>query len=198
MDSHNLPRIIGITGRKYNGKDTVANYLRDKFGYKQIAFAGPIKEICDILFGFNSEQLHGSLKETPDENWFGLTPRQIMQFVGTNMFRDHMSELSPNFGQDFWLLCAQNNIKRILEQNKNAYIIISDVRFPNEIDLIRKLGGVNIRVKRQEMYQSIDDIHISENLIDQLEVNIEISNNGTIDQLYKTIDTLIDKICNKE
>lgn len=61
-----LPTIIGVAGRKYNGKDTVADYLVDKFGYTKIAFVGPLKEVCHVLFSFSHEQLHGSLKETID------------------------------------------------------------------------------------------------------------------------------------
>lgn len=189
----NLPPIIGITGRKYNGKDTIAHHFRDKYEYHQISFAEPLKNVCGLLFGFNQEQLHGSLKETPDENWFGLTPRQVLQFVGTNMFRDHMGELSQNFGQDFWLLCAQNNIKKILSQNDNARIVVSDVRFPNEIELIKKLGGINIRVKRPEMYNlNNTDVHVSEQLIDQLDVDMEVLNAGTKSELYDILDSLVE------
>jgi hypothetical protein len=187
-----LPPIVGVTGRKFNGKDTIAIYLKEKYGYEMLAFAKTLKDICEIGFGFTDEQLYGSQKEVPDEKWYGLTPRQILQFVGTNLFRDHMSELSPNFGQDFWLICVQNKIKCLCEQNNNACIVISDVRFPNEIDMIRKMGGVIIRVKRPEMYNVNDaDVHISEKLIDQLDVDVEVINDKTKNDLYTLIDDLI-------
>lgn len=187
----NKYRIIGITGRKFNGKDTIANYLRDAYDYKQIAFAGPLKEICGKLFGFTNEQLHGDLKETPDPTWFDLTPRQVLQFVGTNMFRDHMSELHDNFGNDFWLLCARNTMEKIFKEDETAKFVISDVRFPNEVEMIKQMGGIVLRVSRPSLLSNKNnDTHISELLIDELDANCDVINDGTREQLYKKIDKL--------
>ena len=81
----NLPKVIGIAGRKYNGKDTIGDYLVKNYGYKKIAYADPIKEICKEMFGFNNEQLYGSLKESNDGFW-NVSPRKLMQFIGTELF----------------------------------------------------------------------------------------------------------------
>ncbi|AYV76469.1 MAG: deoxynucleoside monophosphate kinase [Terrestrivirus sp.] len=187
----NKYKIIGITGRKFNGKDTIANYLRDAYGYRQIAFAGPLKEICGKLFGFTNEQLHGNLKETPDPTWFGLTPRQVLQFVGTNMFRDHMSELNDNFGNDFWLLCARKTMEKIFKEDETAKFVISDVRFPNEVEMIKQMGGVVLRVSRPSLNDNKNvDTHISELLIDELDVDCDVINNATKEELYNKIHNL--------
>jgi hypothetical protein len=184
-------KIIGCTGLKFNGKDSIANHLCEEFGYQRVAFADPLKEACGILFGFSYEQLHGSLKETPDPRWFGLTPRQVFQFFGTDLIRKHMRELDERFGEDFWLLCAMNKINAILSQNKK--VVISDVRFPNECELIKKMGGTVIRVTRPQINTSVD-LHESEVLIIDLDVDMDVKNDGTLEDLHCLINQMMNSI----
>ena len=63
---NNMPRIIGVTGKKFNGKDTLGNYL-SKYNYKRMAFADPLKEVIKNVFNFNDAQLYGEDKERIDE-----------------------------------------------------------------------------------------------------------------------------------
>jgi hypothetical protein len=183
-------KLIGITGQKYNGKDTIADYLCQRYGYKRVAFADPLKNACGILFGFNHEQLHGSLKEVPDKYWFGLTPRKVLQFFGTDLLRKSMRDLDENFGENFWLLCADKTIKDILSGDEDAFIVISDVRFPNECEMIKNLGGTVIRVNRPSVNGNID-AHDSEKLISTLPVHFEINNDKSLDNLYREVDKIV-------
>ena len=187
-----LPKIIGVTGLKFNGKDTVANYICNKYGYRRIAFADILKEICAVLFGFTDEQLNGSEKEVKDPNWFNMTPRQILQFVGTELFRDNMSKLNSEFKNDFWLLCCKKKISDILNLDKNALLVISDVRFTNEGDMIKNMDGVVFRVMRNNV-NKITDLHASEKFILSLDVFHEFSNNSSINDLYSQIDKFFNK-----
>lgn len=189
------PRVVGITGRKFNGKDTTALILCKKYGYQQLSFAGPLKSLCQVVFGFTNEQVHGNLKETPDDNWYGLTPRQVLQFVGTNMFRDHMSELDQNFGQNFWLICAQKYMETIWKRDPTAHFVISDVRFHNEVDFVKNLGGVVLRVKREAANSTVIDPHISEQLIDTFDnIDYDIKNDGTLNDLNDTIERIFQEM----
>jgi len=185
-------QIIGITGRKFNGKDTIANHLRDRYDYQQIAFAEPLKESCRVLFGFNDEQLYGSLKETSDPNWYNLTPRQVLQYMGTDIMRNQMTNLSKEFEDKFWIKCVENKIKKILSENPNVCIVISDVRFPNEVEMIKKLGGTVIRVKRPNIENNNTfSAHASENMIDELPVDYELINDTTREELYYKTEDII-------
>jgi|NOAtaT_6_FD_contig_41_5404270_length_1178_multi_2_in_0_out_0_2 hypothetical protein len=92
--------LIGFAGAKGSGKDTAAQELLNYHGFRQWAFAGPLKEACGAMFHLSHEQLHGSLKETPDERWFGCTPRKMLQFVGTELFRDQLELIIPGLGKD--------------------------------------------------------------------------------------------------
>jgi hypothetical protein len=182
-----LPNIIGISGRKYHGKDTIGDYLVSKYGYTKIAFADPIKEICKSVFGFNDEQLYGSLKESNDDFW-ETTPRKMMQFIGTELFRDHIHEIMPTIGKDIWIKVLE---KKILD-NPNLKFVITDIRFENELELIAQLDGLKIKVDRDNFIHN--DIHISENLIDGLNTEFTIKNNGTKEELFEKIDDLLDNL----
>lgn len=131
-----LPKIIGITGKKYNGKDTIANYLCDNYGYTRIAYGDPLKEICRILFGFDDNQLYGDDKEKIDNRW-KISPRQAFQFIGTDLLRNQMHLLLPELNDKIWIKCLIELLNKKLKENPNAKYIISDVRFQNEIDSIK-------------------------------------------------------------
>ena len=179
------PKLIGITGQKGNGKDTIANYLCSKYGYSAMACADILKKICSLIFDLNDEQLNGNLKEVSDERWFGLTPRKILQFVGTDLFRNNMEKLDENFGKDIWILTLEKRIMNAL--NNDKIIVISDIRFQNELDLIKKFNGTIIRVKREGLKS---DNHESEINISNFIVDHDVKNNGSFDDLYSEIDSL--------
>jgi len=174
-------RIVGITGRKFNGKDTLGKYFIN-LGYEKLAFADALKEACRCIFGFNDEQLYGEKKEEEDEFW-KVTPRTVLQFVGTELLRNQLSTIMPELGHDIWV----EVIKKKILDNPDKRFVITDVRFPNECELIKKLGGTLIRVTRKSANTKID-VHESELEIEKLNVDININNDESIDQLYKNIN----------
>lgn len=178
-----LPQIIGVTGRKHNGKDTLGNFFVENHGYKRIAFADALKEACEKIFGFDNDQLYGDKKETLDEYW-EVTPRTVLQYVGTELFRNQLEPIMPKIGKDIWLKVVEKKILDNLKSNPSQKFIITDVRFENECNLIEKMGGVTIRVKRDSA-NNVKDCHPSEIDIEKLKVNAEILNNGTKEELYQ-------------
>jgi dephospho-CoA kinase len=186
-----IPNLIILTGRKQNGKDTIANYLIKKYNYIALSFADPLKDICKILFNFNYEQLYGSKKEDKDLNW-KITPREAFQFIGTDLFRKQMNKLIHDIGDDFWVTCLVNKIKNILEKDNNAKIIIVDTRFPNEFDALNnlKINKISIRVSRPDLELS-NYTHESEKYVDNFKVDYDIINNSSITELYEKIDKIV-------
>lgn len=183
--------LIGITGRKYNGKDTVAEHLVRKYGFVQLTYAEPLKEICKTLFGFSHRQLHGDLKETIDTHW-GISPRNALQFLGTDIFRHKINELMPEIEDNFWVKCLMARVNKLKEENPNVRICISDVRFPNEVDVLKQINSNIIRVVRPSINDS--DCHESEKLISTLEVTHELLNDSTLEQLYNEIDVIMNEL----
>jgi hypothetical protein len=185
--------IIGFLGRKRNGKDTCADYLVEKYDCIKIAFADPIKEIIKILFNLSDEQLYGDKKEEVDVNW-GVSPRNIMQFIGTEIFRNKIGALLPEIKDDFWVKSFEAKIKHM---DNNKIILVSDVRFQNEVDVIKKLGGIIIKVERPAMKMDYD-AHISESLIDNItNYNYLIKNDKTLELLYIELESVVNKYIKK-
>lgn len=168
--------IVGITGKKYHGKDTVANYLKEKYNFECYAFAEPIKEICKSVFGFTDEQLYGSQKETIDEYW-GKSPRYFFQTIGTDLFRNHIDS-------EIWIKSLQKKI-----ENKSENVVVSDVRFKNEADCILKKKGKIVKVIRNTDH--IQDNHTSETELDEIKPDYILLNLGSLHDLYKQIDQMI-------
>jgi len=174
--------IISLSGKKRSGKSSVAAYLTDKHGFVEVSWAYPLKEIIGKqLFQLSDDQLYGSdeNKETVDPRW-GLSPRQILQVVGTDLFR-------VNFMDDFWVRIGTERIKEQAALGRN--VVVSDTRFPNELKAITGLGGVTIRMKRPDY--PINDPHLSEIALDDETFDYDISAlSGQLDHVYPVIDSM--------
>ena len=180
--------VIGILGKKRHGKDTISNHIIKKYKYQSMAFASPLKEACRTLFGFNDEQLYGDDKEVIDNHW-KITPRDAFQFVGTDLIRHQMKNICPDIGENFWVECTKKRILDELTKNPKTNIVLTDVRFPNEANLVHEFGGIVIKVERPDIKSS--DEHISEKGIDDIkQFDHKIINDSTIDELNKKVDAI--------
>lgn len=140
--------IIGICGFQGSGKDTIADYLQNIYGFKRDSFAATLKDAVAAVFGWDRELLEGrtresrSWREQVDPWWANrlnmpdLTPRLVLQKWGTEVAR-------KSWHDDIWIASLENKLSKA--QND---IVITDVRFPNEIKAVRDAGGVVIRVVR--------------------------------------------------
>lgn len=137
LTKKNKKMIIAISGKKGHGKDMLGSILIDEYNFKRDYFARPIKESAKRIFGFTEEQVNGSLKEEIDKYW-GFSPRWAIQQIGTDLFRE-------NIDKDVWI----KSLKRRIKKFDKDLIVITDARFPNEVDAIRELGGIVFRIKRE-------------------------------------------------
>jgi hypothetical protein len=186
------PKIIGITGRKFSGKDTSGEFLVKNFGYERIAFADALKEGIKLIFGFSNDQVYGNKKEEKDDFW-GISPREVLQFFGTEVFRTGIKPILPNIGEDFWISVVKRKIENRLKENPDSKFVITDVRFSNEVNAIKQMGGIIIRVERNNIENNSFSNHPSEMQIDNLVVDYNIKNNSTKELLYINVDSIINK-----
>ena len=182
-------KVIGICGKKFNGKDTIADHIVKNYGYTKISLGDPIKHALKEIFCFTDEQLWGSKKEIVDHYW-NITPRELMQYFGTNCFRDKFGSDYPQIGDNIWVLVLRRKIQKLIEEGITK-IIVPDLRFPNEEAVIREFNGTVIRVIRTSI--NINDIHVSENLSEQINSDYVIYNDN-IEQLYIDTDNIMYKI----
>ena len=184
--------LIGITGEKFNGKDTVGKWLVEKHGYVRFAFADVLKEACRIIFHFDDDQLYGDKKEIVDDFWL-TTPREIFQFVGTDLFRNKMAEVIPHVEKNIWIMSVCKKIEKYKKENPDCKIVITDVRFKNEVDIVKKMGGTMWRIERVCDDEHKFATHESEKHIKELVVDNVLKNDSTVEDLYKKIDSILSK-----
>lgn len=183
--------VIGLVGKKRSGKDTIAKYL-EKYGFIRIAFADTLKEVCKLVFHFTDEQVYGDdLKEVVDEFWHH-TPRDILQKVGTDLFRERLPELCSNISNNIWIRSAERKMKDLISKGYNKFVF-TDVRFPNELEFVKKLdNSVSWKVIRPNLKNQ--DNHSSEKNIDELSCDIVINNNSSLQDLDKIVTSEINKL----
>ena len=111
-----------------------------------------------------------------------------MQFIGTDMFQYKLQELFPNIEKTFWIksLFTDELINKI--ENENHRVVISDLRFLHEYDLISNIYVPYSILKVQNNNLEKNDNHISENEFNNIPINAVILNNTTKQQLYNNID----------
>lgn len=162
--------IIGIAGRARSGKDTVAGMLMSSARLYRYAFADPIREM--LWAGFQIDTFSAAfdaVKDLPRPDLGGISPRRMMQTLGTEWGR-HMVHA------DVWVLQAA----RVLRLNGPG-MLVTDVRFENEAEWIRAADGLVVHVRRAAAAPV--EAHASEAGVAVRERDIVIDNDGTLDDL---------------
>ena len=182
--------IIGICGFIGSGKDSIGNVLIKERGYVKLSFASVLKDIVSLVFGWDRKMLEGDTQESRkwredvDEWWSkrlnidNLTPRWVLQNWGTDVLRNH-------FHEDIWLA----SLERKIINSGIKKVVITDCRFENEANFIKKLGGRVILVVRdsQTMYSN----HPSETTILKLNFDLIIHNYSTLEDLEHIVRNIV-------
>jgi len=215
--------IIGLVGFIGSGKDTAADYLVNFHGFRRDSFANGLKDAVAAVFGWDRTMLEGRTRQSREwreqvDNWWAnrldmpaLTPRWILQNWGTEVCR-------VGFHDDIWIASLENKLRQTQDN-----IVISDVRFPNEIKSIQNTGGQVFRINRGPLPYWYDyalsinrgprhigwalakdqitklKIHASEWAWIGHKFDAELDNNGTFDSLFDQLknqvqDRLVAKI----
>lgn len=184
-------KIIGVMGIKRSGKDTIAEYLINNHYYTRYAFADPLKDAVQEMFLFTHAQMHGSQtdKETVDPRW-GITPRRVLEIVGTDLmqfdFHRHTKEGEFPYGRKIWVRRFQLWYEEELSKYPDTGVVFSDVRFPHEVEEIRALGGKVWKVIRPSLVNT--GTHASETELETVEPDIEIINDGSLEDLFRKVE----------
>lgn len=173
--------IIGIAGKAGSGKDTAANFLTQCRGFKQIAFATPIKEALQVMFDVEIETLERTHGKDDIIPLIGTSLRKLYQTLGTDWGREMISE-------DIWIAQARRWLTRYIGHD----IVFSDVRFENEAAFIRDQGGTMIHVFANNVPTTRE--HSSEYGIEVLEDDIRLMNPGTLQTYCNKLGALIEDI----
>jgi hypothetical protein len=201
--------IVGICGLIGSGKDTIADYLVNFHEFRRESFARSLKDAVAAVFGWNRDLLEGRTKESREwreqvDFWWSnrlgmkITPRWILQNWGTEVCRQ-------GFHDDIWIASLENKLRTSKDN-----VVISDCRFPNEINAIKNANGIILWVQRGELPEWYDialdankgnlnasnymrdvGIHPSEWKWIGTEFDIIIDNNSSLNNLYNQIESII-------
>jgi len=201
--------IVGICGLIGSGKDTIADYLVNLHQFRRESFARSLKDAVAAVFGWDRDMLEGRTKQSREwreqvDFWWSnrlgmkITPRWVLQNWGTEVCRQ-------GFHDDIWIASLENKLR-----NSQDNVVISDCRFPNEINAIKKSNGIIVWVQRGELPDWYDialdanqgslkalnyiqelGIHPSEWKWIGTEFDIIIDNNSSLNNLYNQIESII-------
>lgn len=213
-------RIIGITGLKRSGKNTVGDYLEEVHGYKQVSFASKLKEVtlkylgpvslseddrendqvfmttyrniilCGQELGIPTESLYDFqtryievLKEfeLPESEQsdagivYKTSYRKVLQLFGTDVCR--------HFIDSIWV----KQVEELINLDYKTRYVVTDVRFDNEAEMIRRVGGKMIETQREGC---VRDGHVSEAGVDEELIDF-IVQNTTFEELFEQVRNIV-------
>jgi len=198
------------------GKDTAADYLVNYHQFRRDSFANTLKDAVANVFGWDRTLLEGRTAQAREwreqiDPWWAerlnipkLTTPRVLQYWGTEACR-------YGFHDDIWIASVENKIRKTSDN-----IVISDVRFPNEIKAIHNAGGIVVRIKRgadPTWYSAAESFNkgpdsnpswsLSKNKLERLKIHASetawvggdidhtVLNDTTIDELFSQIKNLI-------
>ena len=157
-----MTKIIGLGGKKGHGKDTfglmMCSHLKPH-RCSRVAFADPMYAAMKALTGVDFRTLTREEKESKEFIRYNpySTPRYMLQTFGTDWARGMIDE-------NIWVELLAQRIR--IQREPLDFVIITDVRFRNELDWIHDQGGDSIWVDASSRVPESADAHISENDLD--------------------------------
>jgi len=187
-----MSAVFGIGGALRSGKDTVADYLVEEYGWIKMGMSEPLNDALLALnpmipvreWGIFSkyvsyEELYLQVGYTEAKT--NPEVRRLLQVLGTEVGREMIDE-------NVWVDIAKRRIEA--ETSRGENVIMTGMRFPNEVRMIQELEGTNFFVSRP----GVDSVssHASETSVDKSLFDIEIENDGSLGELYAELDDLLD------
>lgn len=175
-----MTKIIAFAGKKQSGKTSAARVVMDAFPSKVVriySFAAPLKQLCVDILGLDPRQCYGEdqyKNELVDCYWEGkqLTARETMQIIGTEWFR--------TMQESVWT----GAILRQIIRDSPDIAVIDDCRFPNEVEAVKKAGGLVYKMERSMFHSThASEVALDRHNYDQLNFDAIIMNQ------YMDLDT---------
>jgi hypothetical protein len=222
--------LILLSGKLRSGKNQLCEYLTDDFqknglSVKQDLYAKDLKDACAQDFKILSDvinqhinsikssvgvffDMHDKISISAQDNIFNTIDkmkfkdenfyedktditRALLQLYGTDIFRNRVDE-------NYWM---KKLAERINNDSDNDVIIITDVRFPNELedihDFIKGRRIVSVRINRPMNRNSSSNEHVSETALDDYTFwEYIVDNEGTLEDLKNISKYLSEDIMN--
>jgi dephospho-CoA kinase len=179
---------IALTGAMRSGKDTVADILREHYDFDRFAFGDALKRTAHEVFPWIDRE---------------SKPRALYQAYG---------QLMREIDADVWIKHVKRNVEAFIDLKAGVLgdteigIVLSDLRQPNEFSWAKANGFTIIRIKAQSALRiarahqagddfSLEDLtHDTESYVDNFEVDCEVYNDGSFEDLKAQIDSIMEAI----
>jgi len=188
--------IIGICGKGGSGKDSIANYLIQKYEYARVAAADAMKvDLCKYLdMDLTTLELYKNINlrlidldgYNTEVGTFSI--RRFLQLYGMDM--------RYRIKDTYWL---ERSIKIKTDELQNtgqSKIVVSDVRFKIEYDWIKEQNGIMVYVEGRTGLTKDESEHISEQFVNTTAKSVcdhIIDNSLDFTHLYKQVDKVMNE-----
>jgi len=180
--------IWGLSGKARSGKDTVYGIIESAVNAgdlpftscHRIAFADTIREMLRVGFCLTEKHFEEG-KEKPMPEWNGLTPRELMQELGTSFLRRMDEEMLIKRA-----LIRMMDIMKGQSSKDYPLFIITDIRTEGEANEIARLNGGFIMAVTRHVKPTVRE-HVTEKVLDESLFDCRIENNGTLEDLKKNV-----------
>lgn len=184
--------VIGLGGLPRAGKDTVAEYLSTQHGYTVIGMSAFLADALRILNPLIPLTIDGVKSYHPYSMVLNLLGyeraktipevRRLLRVLGTDVVRDMI-------GEDTWVNMVEKSVQDALQSYDR--VVVTGIRFPNELQMIRKLGGTALWVRGAQDRVDSTFRHSSDTSLSREDFDAELLNTGTMSNLYKAIDDMV-------
>lgn len=186
--------LLGIVGLERVGKDTVANYLVSYHNFSKYNMALPIKQIGEIMFGWDLLSMETDKKDKVDPET-NLVPRDFYKWFGTQICQYEIYKRFPQLKEkipekEIWT----HIMKNFVDKNRHSNIIIPDIRFLHEVKALKDLGGTLIYLNKNNN-SNFENYDLKE-ILDPKNKYYEYTllNNKGFDTLNVNIERLLEQI----
>lgn len=173
---------IGLIGKKKSGKNSVANVLVRDYGYQELAFADPLRELTEYINPIVGELLGSRYNDALKTIGYDAAKEQFPEV------RRFLQELGVGvrniLGEDTWTNALKNRIWQY-----GGPLVVTDVRFPNEASLLLRRGFKIVNVHRPGLEST--DSHVSETALDDYAADYYIKNSGSLELLTYRVEDML-------
>jgi hypothetical protein len=185
LPPNTVPPDVALLGRARVGKDTAAAILARKWGHERLAFADPLRAIAADVdpyvaegYGYEPMRYAHVVAAVGYDRAKGVAEvRQFLQRLGVAV-RDHL-------GEDVWVRALESRVEAL---DALQPVVLTDVRFPNEVDYARDAGMVVVRLTRSGAGAGE---HVSETALDGVDADFTYANDGSLDALEGFLDGVV-------
>jgi hypothetical protein len=189
--------IVAISGKRRSGKSTLGNILNEDYGYHPLSLAMPLKRMAQEQFGLVYEQTDGIFKESPTQ--FKKPSRDYVlegEFYTPRDILIHLGQAYRKIDTDFWAKKLFNQMAAHPQAQLKTYVV-TDMRFLNELEWMKRHNAVLIRLERDEAFTGKNIEDPSETELDSYQgwdLKVPKNENTSLSDLYKTAERINDLI----